>query len=158
LNRKKRAYADVYDAQAAGSEAEADLQVPAAEDPGIPIPAWWYYWPPDCDPVYQAEKRAWHEHALAGEEGPIPMPDPNRSIFLPENMPSELRGKGYEELSELGVKQIPGQEAMEGLIFFEEVGRGVQLDEAERQAFILEYLLPHNEAIRERLRQPDDPK
>lgn len=91
---------------------------PLYEGPGIPVPAWWYFW----------------------ERGLDQGADINRVLFLPENMPPELEGKTVAELDELGLRQIPGEKAMELLIQRFVDDRDVPLSAAGQRAFAEGYM------------------
>jgi hypothetical protein len=110
------------------------------EDVGVAVPAWWYCWPIERDWKHQAEMREWHEKALRGQDADMPMPDPNRAVFLPENMPPELQGKSSAELTAAGVMQIDGEHAMQFLIDAYEAERGIHLSPSGRLDFIAQHL------------------
>ena len=122
-------------------ETDEDENEDGGDAEGLMIPVEWYYWPDDADKGYQQEMRDWHQACLAGGPNPpIPIRDVNRVVFLQENMPHELRGADVHALMESGVIRIPGQQAVETLIAYAEVGTGTTLSDAERVAFLRRHL------------------
>ncbi len=115
-------------------ETDEDENEDGGDAEGLMIPVEWYYWPDDADKGYNRRCGTGIRHA---SRWPIryPIRDVNGLCSFRRTCARTARG-GRHALMESGVMRIPGQQAVETLIAYAEVGTGTTLSDAERVAFL----------------------